>query len=325
MKTKNEIIDAMNLPKVLKFVKDNLIFLCLSGSRAYGTCVEPSDWDYRGLCIEPMEYALGAKNFEQTEDKKNDTVVYGLKKFLTLAKTVNPNILDIIFSPESHIVYIHPVMRHIVENRSLFVSKKAFHTFAGYSFSQIKRMKTHKKWIDRNLEKPNRELMGLPINPKMSQEKLMALAMLGREDLLTFVKSEDVEYIIKEVEYIDLKKEWDRYSDWVKNRNEKRAELEKAYLYDSKAMLHVFRLIRASKELAETGSMSVFRPDREFLLDIRNGKFSYEELMEMAEKEEALTKVAYDNSKLPYSVDQSAIDNIYLEMIKEFHGVTWNV
>ena len=68
------------------FLKTNsdlqhVIYLVLSGSRAYGTSTDNSDYDLRGVCLEQAKYLYGLDGFEQFEDLPSDTVIYGLKKF----------------------------------------------------------------------------------------------------------------------------------------------------------------------------------------------------------------------------------------------------
>jgi hypothetical protein len=46
----------------LSWLKNNTIYVALSGSHAYGTNIETSDLDYRGVCFGPKESYLGFQN-----------------------------------------------------------------------------------------------------------------------------------------------------------------------------------------------------------------------------------------------------------------------
>lgn len=102
-------------------------------------------------------------------------------------------------------------------------------------------------------------------------------------------------------------KEWNENSDnrknyhkWKKNRNSKRSQLESLYGYDSKFAMHTIRLLNTAEEALSTGNVYVKRPDAAFLLDIRNGKFTYNEIMEMYnDKQYNIREVLYKNSVLP--------------------------
>ena len=79
-----------------KHLGKNIIFLTTGGSYAYGTNVETSDLDIRGIAVETSNEILGSAIFEQFEDRKTDTVVYALRKILKLMLNCNPNVLEIL-------------------------------------------------------------------------------------------------------------------------------------------------------------------------------------------------------------------------------------
>ena len=61
---------------------NNIILLTLGGSWAYGTNIETSDVDIRGIALNSKEEILTNKNFEQRDDKVTDTVVYSFNKII---------------------------------------------------------------------------------------------------------------------------------------------------------------------------------------------------------------------------------------------------
>ena len=69
-------------------------------------------------------------------------------------------------------------------------------------------------------------------------------------------------------------KKYKEYWEWVGKRNEARYNTTMSHgkNYDSKNMMHVFRLLLMAKEIAEEGKINVYRNDREFLLSIKEGK-----------------------------------------------------
>ena len=318
MHSKKEIMKALNLNQDIKFVEENLIFLALSGSHAYGLNNSDSDFDYRGITIPPIDYFLTAKNFEQREDKTNDITIYSIVKIFQLAKNANPNILELFFLSSDSIIYKHPIMDRLLENKHLFLSKKVQYSFSGYAFSQLHRIIGHKKWLDNPVEKPNRLKMGLPYNPKINKEKIYSLAVLSKEELKSFLQIDQVDYIFQEVEYYEQQRQYEHYINWQSNRNEKRSVLEEKYHYDSKHAMHLMRLIRVAKEIAIEKTMHTKRPDCDFLMDIRNGKYTYEEIINMAEREEKEIHELFQQSDLPNSVDYDALDKLLLGIIKDF-------
>jgi hypothetical protein len=80
-------------------------------------------------------------------------------------------------------------------------------------------------------------------------------------------------------------KKYKAYWEWVDKRNEARYNTTMSHgkNYDSKNMMHVFRLLLMAKEIAIEGQINVYRQDREFLLSIKEGKYEYDELLAKAE------------------------------------------
>ncbi len=150
----------------LEWIQDATIFLTLHGSHAYGTNTSASDVDVRGLCIPPKKYFYGyLEHFDQLQihSTEQDFVNYNVVKFFEMAAKCNPNALEILFTDPQHHIHVTHIGTHLLQNRELFLSKKAKHTFAGYAISQLGRIKRHRRWL---LTPPNhaptRAEFGLP-------------------------------------------------------------------------------------------------------------------------------------------------------------------
>jgi len=118
----------------------NIIYLVLSGSNAYGTSVEGSDYDLRGVLIEPPQYIYGLQQFEQFEDLASDTVIYSLKKFVSLLSKANPNVLELLGVDDDCIILINEQGKEIKRNANLFLSKRVIHSFGNYAIAQLRRL-----------------------------------------------------------------------------------------------------------------------------------------------------------------------------------------
>lgn len=111
--------------------------------------------------------------------------------------------------------------------------------------------------------------------------------------------------------------EYNNWKKWKENRNEIRHELEEKYGYDTKHACHTFRLLNTGIEILKGESCKVKRPDRKFLLDIRNGKYTYEWIIEEAEKlDKIVLDECYKSSKLPNSVDKKFVVELIKEILK---------
>ena len=174
----------------MKWLKDNLIYLTIAGSRSYGMANEMSDLDIKGIVIPPPEIEHHLYNrFEQAENNseinaivthmanpknpKIEGTVYSLRKFFLLAAEVNPNIIELLFTDESDHVIMTPTMRRLMEKRMLFLSNKARYTFSGYSAAQLKKIERHHKWIViGEMQPPRREDFGLPPVPERGLDEV---------------------------------------------------------------------------------------------------------------------------------------------------------
>jgi len=120
-----------------------------------------------------------------------------------------------------------------------------------------------------------------------------------------------------ERQYSNAKREWDQYQNWKKNRNPARAELEAKYLVDVKHAAHLIRLSRMGKEILSTGKVIVKRPDREELMAIRNGAWTYEQIVECAEKDQEELDKLYLTSSLPKAPNKEKLDQLCISLVEK--------
>lgn len=88
---------------------------------------------------------------------------------------------------------------------------------------------------------------------------------------------------------------------------------------NSKNMCHCIRLVTQAIEIAEGKGLILNRRgiDRDFLLDVKNHKIQYSEIMEYTESLEKKMHEAFEKSKLPDSPDLDLLEKIILEIRKE--------
>ena len=86
-----------------------------------------------------------------------------------------------------------------------------------------------------------------------------------------------------------------------------RPEIEAKYGYDVKAAMHTLRLLYECKELMSEGEISLPRPEKDFLIKVRTGKYAMEKVLAMAEKMIAECTKAAETSSLPERVDRRSV------------------
>lgn len=116
-------------------------------------------------------------------------------------------------------------------------------------------------------------------------------------------------------------RDYREYWNWVKNRNEARYQntLQHGKNYDAKNMMHTFRLLNMALEIGEQRTIHVKRADRDFLLEIKSGKFQYDELVKMAEGKLQEIESIYRNCYLPEAPDSEKGNELLIKMRMAFY------
>jgi len=128
-----------------------IVYECMSGSHAYGLATPESDEDVKGVFILPKEDYYGLNYVDQVSNDTNDIVYYELRRFVELLSKSNPNILELIFTPEDSILKMHPVFE-VLRSESL-LSKQCKDSFGGYAMTQVRKAKGLNKKILNPVEK----------------------------------------------------------------------------------------------------------------------------------------------------------------------------
>lgn len=322
-----------------ELMEKNLIVKHLAGSRAYGTSVADSDTDYRGVfCADPINLLTPFFPVRECEDKsEEDTKLFELAHFMKQCLDCNPNIIETLWVDKADIVTTSDAYEHLCGYRHDLLSSKVAFTTSGYALSQLHRIKGHNKWINNPQPvEPPRHTDYVSLVQSFTIEKMMPrdfniaefnanhrLISYGREiygvyashghqlydsthKLNTTFEGDRHEYgsplfIIKwnKQDYKDAKERHKNYWTWKNNRNEKRGALEEEFGYDTKHAMHLVRLLRMGVEALRDEEIVVKRPDAEELVAIRNGEWTYEELVAYAESmDKEVREVWYKKTKL---------------------------
>lgn len=150
------------------------------------------------------------------------------------------------------------------------------------------------------------------------QQKGIPEAAFGQIQKTTGASDAWMDLMKKEQAYNNAKRHYDSYTQWKNSRNKKRAELEEKFGYDTKHASHLVRLMRMGKEILSTGQVHVFRPDREELVAIRNGAWSYEQIEEYAESMEQEIKKIAENSPLPEKPNRKYLDELCVKVVWDY-------
>ncbi len=137
--------------------KNCILFEVISGSKSFGLNTPTSDTDIKGVYYLPKDQFYGLEYVPQISNETNDEVYYEIGRFIELLLKNNPNIIEILATPQDCILYKHPLMNQL--NLNDFLSKLCKDSFAGYAMTQIKKARGLKKKIVNPIAKERKNLL----------------------------------------------------------------------------------------------------------------------------------------------------------------------
>ncbi len=308
---------------------DNILFLCVGGSHSYGTNVETSDVDVRGVALNNKTDLLGLTSFEQYIDEKTDTTIYGLNKFIKLVSGCNPNIIEMLFCNPEHYLYVSPFGQLLLNNRHLFLTKRAYYTFTGYANAQLSKVENalagkgklsdeltmnHIKRSVEGMINTFNDKFGLPENSMSVKTQYNDLS--GEYELTTNVnlKNYNVSQLVSVMTEIDQ-----AMKDYKNSLGRHNTKKDDAKL--NKHMMHLVRLYEMSIEILSTRKLSTFRgKNLPVLMAIRRGLYRNtdgtltNEYLTLVETLRQRSKRAFETSTLPKSVNAKAVTKLVLSL-----------
>ena len=119
-------------------------------------------------------------------------------------------------------------------------------------------------------------------------------------------------------------KDWREYREWMTSRNETRYEgtLAHGQGYDAKNLMHTFRLLDSAEEIAVHRRLTVRTPNRDWLLRVKAGAFTYDELLTLAEERIERIHRLYEVSALPEVPDRGAVERAVISIRRAWYEET---
>ncbi|WP_221285237.1 DNA polymerase beta superfamily protein [Haloferula luteola] len=124
---------------------DCLFFDAVAGSRAYGTAIERSDEDRRGVFVVPAGFLGGLEKIERVADERNDQTYEELGRWFELLLKNNPHALELLGMPEDCVRWKHPLFDRVKPED--FLSKRCATTFGEYAMAQVRKARGLNKKI----------------------------------------------------------------------------------------------------------------------------------------------------------------------------------
>jgi len=322
----------------------NKMITTVHGSRLYGTNTPNSDTDIRGVYIpSAKDILLGkvqkSKSFhtkpsnpcgltEKNSSSDRDEEFYSLCKYFSLFQEGQTVALEIMFSTpllQDGFDYCGQ-WKFIWNNKEKLMSKKA-DAFLGYAYKQAS-----KYGIKGSRVSAIRSIVIL-LESKGNEHGWHS--KIGEYEHLweIFAKNEEYASIVEIMPYnqtvpikhlevcgrkvpytIKIIEAYSVYKKVLEEYGKRALQAEKQEGIDWKALSHAVRVGTQSIEYLSTGFITFPRPDRQHLLDIKQGNVVYQEVAEEIEQLLEQVKEAAKNSILPDKPDYEWCENYLIEI-----------
>ena len=315
--------DEYSFLKTNSLLKDNLIYLTFGGSIAYGTNIASSDIDIRGVCFNTKADLLGNQKFEQYVDEYTDTTIYSFNKLINLLTECNPNTIEMI-GVKDYLSY-SPVADQLMDNKKMFLSKRAAISFGGYANQQLRRLQNalaHDKYPK---EEKERHILGSIQSAMMSFND--RYSELPKDKFFVYIKDDELSidvdldgYPLRDYKNIisDLNAISKNY-DKLNKRNKKKDDL-----HLNKHAMHLIRLYNMCLDILEKEEVNTYRTeDHDLLMSIRDGEYQNEdgtfkkEFFELVTDLEKKVEYAKEHTALPEAPDYKRIEEFQIAVNEE--------
>ena len=310
-------------------LRNKIIFLTLGGSYSYGTNVEGSDVDIRGCALNSRSDLLGLSNFEQVVNTATDTTIYSFNKLIGLLLNCNPNTIEMLGCKPEHYFLVTDIGREMIDNRKLFLSRRAAHSFGGYANQQLRRLENalardklsqarKEEHILKSMEGAVKAFEGKYTSFKNGSVVLYT-AESEREDLdmEIFADINLQKYPARAFNGImnDLSNVLSNYEK-LNGRNRKKDDN-----HLNKHAMHLVRLYLMCLDIFEREDIITYREkDHDFLMKIRRGEYQLEdgtyrkEFFELINQLEKRMQYAKENTSLPGHPDMKRVEEFVMSV-----------
>lgn len=298
----------------------NIILLGLGGSHAYGTNIETSDIDVRGVATRTAKDILCGRDFSEVVNEATDTTIYSLDRVLELLAQCNPNCIEMLGLRAQDYFTLTPAGELLIENHYLFLSKQSIKTFGGYATQQLYRLQqktlaalTPEEYNDHIVKVINGMsdhlmtswgIAGVRINAHGTQLTADIDSMKNIPLDAFYGLTNEIGNVIKE---------------YTKNSTRNRKAMEHGKI--NKHAMHLLRLYMMAIDILEHGEIITYRAnEHDLLMDIRNGKFTgadglvNKDFFDLLRQYEEKFEHAKQVTKLPDKPDYNKIADLQLHI-----------
>lgn len=315
--------------KTDRHLGDKIILLGLGGSHAYGTNIETSDVDIRGVALNSKSDLIGMSSFEQRVNEATDTTVYAFNKIIELLLNTNPNTIEMLGLKPEQYLFLSPIGQELLDNKKLFLSKRAIYSFGGYANQQLRRLQnaiardslTQTERETHILNTINNMMFDIKARYEKFENGSIKLytdkAIQEEMDTEIFMDINLSHYPLR-----DYKSIWSEMNNVVRDyskigkRNNKKDEF-----HLNKHCMHLIRLYIMCLDILEKEEINTYREkEHDLLMNIRNGEFMSEtgtmkqEFWDLLNEYEKRFEYAKENTSLPANPDYKKVEEFVISV-----------
>lgn len=308
---------------------DRIMFLTLGGSHAYGTDVPTSDVDIRGCTMNNASEIVGLSNFEQFVETSTDTTVYSFNKLISLLLNCNPNTIEMLGCRPEHYIYMTDLGREMINNRKMFLSKRALYSFGGYANQQLNRLENalardhlsqakKEEHIRRSMENSVKSFESRYTNFEAGSIKLFTDAS-QREDWDQEIFADIHLEHFPARQFNSMMNDLHNVIGTYEKLNHRNHKKDDAHL--NKHAMHLVRLYLMCIDILEKEEIVTYREsDHDLLMSIRNGAYQNEdstckpEFFEIIADLKKRLDYAKENTSLPAHPNMKEVEEFVMEM-----------
>lgn len=256
-------------------------------------------------------------------------MIYSFNKMIGLLVNTNPNTIEILGLKPEHYLWLSPAGKLLLENRKLFLSKRAIHSFGAYANAQLQRLNNKAVREAEQKEQERHILNTIRYVSHSFPEKYFQ----PEDGAVRLYTDTTIREGFEEEIYMDLELRHYPLRDWLSMWSEmkeiarsfeklgKRNQNAASHGKLGKHMMHLVRLYLMAFDILEKEEIITCREaDRDFLMEIRAGKYLDEndqvkpEFFELVEELEK--RLAYDaeHTALPEKADERKIEELVVEV-----------
>ena len=318
-------------------LKARIMFLTLGGSHAYGTNNETSDVDIRGCAMNNASEIVGLSNFEQFINTETDTTVYSFNKLIGLLLNCNPNTIEMLGCKPEHYIYMTDAGKQMIDNRKMFLSKRAVYSFGGYANQQLNRLEAALARDRLDQAQKEEHIRRSMENSVASFESRYTNFEAGSIKLYTDVsKREDMDReIFADIhlehfparQFNSMMNDLHNVVGTYEKLNHRNHKKDDAHL--NKHACHLVRLYLMCVDILEKEEIVTYREaDHDLLMSIRNGEYQNEdhtykpEFFELVDSLKTRLDYAKENTSLPAHPDLKRVEEFVMSInLKAIRGL----